>query len=68
MTDLDKLKALLTEFGVEFCEEAAHVTSAPAATLIECRDGSKGVAGYPGFMTEFAFDRSGKFISMGAYE
>lgn len=59
LSDLEKLKRLLTEFGVEFTENG---------TALICEEGSKKVTGYSGFVTEFTFDSGGKFVEMGAYE
>jgi hypothetical protein len=66
MTDYEKLKALLTEFGVEFrfVEEEGDCKE----KFIECFSGDNKVTGYSGFYTSFGFDRSGKFIEMGAWE
>ena len=59
MNDKEKLKALLTEFGVVFEEKDNNIV---------CRDGAEKVGGYLGFFTEFEFDAEGKFISIGAWE
>lgn len=58
-SDRDKFKRLLQEFGVEFTEKDCSII---------CEEGSKKVAGYSGFVTEFTFDADGKFVEMGAYE
>ena len=63
MTDLDKLKALLTEFGVGFEVEATE-----DGTSVTCSDGRSKVSGYAGFFTSFDFDCAGKFKEMGAWE
>jgi len=54
MTDKEKLTALLDEFGIKYKEDGAE---------IYCEEG-----GYPGFFTQFSFDKAGKFQEMGAYE
>lgn len=59
ISDKEKLKRLLTEFGVEFTEKGNSII---------CDEGSEKVAGYSGFVTEFTFDADGKFVEMGAYE
>lgn len=59
MNDKEKLKALLTEFGVGFTEDDASIT---------CEEGDAKVGGYIGFGTTFEFDTEGKFIRMGAWE
>ncbi len=63
MTDLDKLKGLLSEFGVEYTSvEALGVIS------IACSQGSVKVSGYVEFYTAFEFTSEGEFILMGAWE
>lgn len=64
MSDLEKLKALLTEFGVGF-ECCVSSTGFP---YISCCEGSAKVSGYHLFRTEFDFDKDGKFVEMGAWE
>jgi len=68
MTDKEKLEKLLTEFGVKFSigqQEGWHDT----ITVIEnLYDRNSKVGGYCGFYTTFVFDKTGKFISMGAWE
>lgn len=59
MTDLQKLKLLLKNFGVEFEE---------GDSVIVCTEGSKKVGGYPLFYTKFEFNKAGQFEGMGAYE
>ncbi|MFG9350137.1 hypothetical protein ACEP28_32440 [Pseudomonas aeruginosa] len=59
MSDQEKLKALLTEFGVGFTEDE---------TSISCEAGDAKVGGYIGFGTTFEFDTEGKFKRMGAWE
>lgn len=61
MTDLEKLKALLTEFGVGFEEDKEN-------HLVRCDEGAEKVLGYAGFMTIFRFTAEGLFIDMGAWE
>lgn len=60
MKDIDKLTALLDEFGVgwEFADDERIV----------CCEGLEKITGYNGFYTTFDFDVDGKFICMGAYE
>jgi len=64
MTDYEKLKALLTEFGVGFVVEEDE----KGEKYIECNCESKKVTGYSFFYTLFEFDKDGKFIHMGAWE
>ena len=58
-TDKEKLKDLLTEFGVEFEERHEDIT---------CHEGDVKVDGYSCFYTTFTFDEKGAFVKMGAYE
>ncbi len=60
MKDIDKLKSLLTEFGVGFTEESGDI--------IKCYYGSNKVEGYNRFYTTFQFNNDGKFVEMGAWE
>lgn len=63
MTDYEKLKQLLTEFGVEF-EESEGVRS----KIITTTEGSRKVDGYNSFYTAFEFNEDGVFLGMGAWE
>jgi len=63
MTDFEKLKALLTEFGVGF-----EVKEGKLGTEVRCECGAHKVEGYSSFFTEFNFNKDGKFICMGAWE
>lgn len=60
MTDKDKLKALLTVFGVGFTENGDGD--------ITCEHGDDKVGGYVCFYVDFEFDKNGKFVTMGAWE
>lgn len=62
-TDLNKLKALLSEFGVGF-----DVTERDDGVTVECETGAEKVVGYFGFATLFVFSKEGRFIEMGAYQ
>ena len=64
-TDFQKLKALLTEFGVGYEEIVPYDQN---GYLIKCDQGHDKVGGYIGFFTCFEFCSGGKFIQMGAYE
>lgn len=65
MTDFEKLKGLLTSFGVEFTVE--YYEDKKGATII-CNQGGRKVSGYNQFFTDFEFDSKGTFIQMGAWE
>ena len=63
MTDLEKLRTLLTGFGVGFSQKDGE-----REITITCEQGYAKVAGYCCFVTLFSFDLEGKFKEMGAYE
>ena len=64
MTDIEKMKALLTDFGVEF--ECA--TDSKQQTFITCYEGAKKVRGYGSFYTSFISNEDGTFNYIGAWE
>lgn len=69
MTDIEKLKALLQEFGVPYDEKTYDDSSAPAEHYVNVREGAADtVDGYCMFFTAFVFSAEGKFIRMGAWE
>lgn len=63
MNDLDKLKALLNDFGVEFYEYSHN-----HRIHVDCNEGAEKIGGYASFFTRFEFDENCNFIKMGAYE
>lgn len=70
MTDLERWRVWLAEFGIVFEEEIFRdADRIPAGTTlaIEANTGPKN-DGYTGFMTVVKFDRDGVFVSIGAYE
>jgi len=56
MTDCEKLRALLTEFGVGFVEHHA-----PASSVFVCRAGQAKVSGSFDCFTRFNFTYAGEF-------
>ena len=63
MTDLDKLKGLLSEFGVGYSSiQEGNVDS------IVCTAGAKRVDGHIDFYAEYEFTSEGAFINMGVWE
>ena len=65
MTGLEKLTALLTEFGIGF---SATEKRCGVGTLITCESGGARLEGYGGFEIEFEFDEEGNFQQMAAWE
>ena len=63
MSDLEKLKALLTEFGVPFTEDENEIT-----VTRDRRNESEKVGGYSHFFTAFVFNEDSSFNHMGAWE
>lgn len=61
MTDKEKLTALLTEFGVEWCEKEYGIKCGGYKEYDK-------ITGYHGYYTLFEFDKDGKFEQMGAWE
>lgn len=71
MTDLDNLKALLTDWGVPFVEgdeDDEHEVVVTQSNDLEEKEAAPKVDGYGGFFTAFIFDPRGAFIRMGAWE
>ena len=67
MTDLEKLKALLDEFGVGYsCQQGTRDFA--TGHSLSCDQGNAKVDGYYGFCTEFEFCADGRFVRMGAFE
>jgi hypothetical protein len=62
MTDMEKLKALLDQWGVPYTEEEKSVTVQRTA-----EDHPK-ISGYRWFLTRFEFTRHGDFSAIGAWE
>ena len=59
MTDKDKLKSLLEEFGVGFDDDGEDVI---------CEQGMEKVVGYTSFFILFEFDKEGNFVQIGSWE
>lgn len=73
MTDLEKLKNLLDEFGIVYDEAPSedippNLRSEGGADITVYADGGPKNKGYLGFFTDFAFDKDGKFVEMGSWE
>lgn len=67
MTDIEKLKVLFDEFGIGYSTGKCPSNSL-WHTALSCEEGHNKIDGYNGFFTDFAFDKNGKFIEMGAWE
>lgn len=72
MTDLEKLKALLDEWGVPYSEEVdgerimvKHGNEMLGSASLPQSDK---VTGYHGFFTEYVFAGDGSFVRVGAWE
>ena len=65
MSDLEKLRELLTSFGVLWTEEGRWNG---IMLRIDNNGACKKVCGYDGFGTFFVFEYDGKFREMGAWE
>jgi len=80
MTDYEKLKSLLKDFGVKYEEEIDTEIIEYSTDKILCDKGKSiivnemnndyngKVTGYSMFFTTFDFTEEGKFIQMGAWE
>lgn len=76
MTDYNKLKQLLSEFGIGFIEEPLTETKFYQANdvkikfikTIRLEVGNEKIDGYSGFSSEFYFDEHDKFIEVGIWE
>ena len=58
-TDRQVVTALLRDLDIGFRDDGVYITLA---------EGDKNVGGYPGYEVIFEFDRSGRFIQVGAYK
>jgi hypothetical protein len=61
-TDMEKLTALFTEFGIGFKPNDLTENS------IVCEKGDAKIGGYNGFTAQFDFDENGKFKEMSVWE
>ena len=77
MTDLEKLRDLLTGFGLEWEEESPYSQTGvrPGGAPIDVRGGTllalesnEKTAGYGSFYADFIFDHEGLFVQAGFWE
>ena len=68
MTDYEKLKNLLTEFGIEFIEESYNHWLLGEVNGLTCRVGKNKIIGERRFQTDFKFKYNGSFIEMEVLE
>jgi len=61
MTDIEKLKTLLDEWGVGYTEAIGVKSSRSDEKLITVEKGDALVEGYSGFYVDFHFSSEGKF-------
>lgn len=70
MTDIDRLKSLLDDWGVP--HSTSNIGEVPAVLSVAVGGmgaaGSEKVTGYVGFYTSFDFAADGSFVKMGAWE
>lgn len=63
MNDLNRLLALLDDFGVEY-----HRSHTVDYEIVSMRHGDRKIGGCPGYGLEFNFHRDGSFQVIGAYD
>lgn len=68
MTDIEKLKAVFVEFGIQFDIEPPHDNNSHTMIVVSALGSDHKVDGYMGFYCRFNFDEKGKFIQMGIFE
>lgn len=73
MTDREKLKSLLNEFGINFKEGGTNFRGASIPEMkndieVHAQGKEHKVNGYMGFFCTFEFDDDGKFVQMGIFE
>lgn len=71
MTDLDKLKSLLDEWGTPYIEDTEDGETAvilEADSQYQDIPGKGKVVGYGSFVTHFTFDENGGFLHVGIWE
>lgn len=67
MTDIEKLKALLKEFGIEY-KETLCTSNNEEVTEIKIGERIGNTEGYIWFFCYFIFKKDGKFDSVGVWE
>lgn len=65
-TDLQKVKTLFEELGIDF-KESPRPDPHGIVLLLEAKSSDK-VKGYNGFHSEYEFDKDGKFLHVGIWE
>ena len=73
MTDLDKWKAFLAEFDIEFevthaVEPALEPNPYQSLAHLVFEEGMRNITGYVGFKCDITFDVNGKFVQVGIWE
>jgi hypothetical protein len=71
VTDRDKLKSLLDEWGVPYSEDVETglpVIILEADSQYQNVPGRNKIAGYASFVTHFTFDENGGFLHVGIWE
>jgi hypothetical protein len=69
MTQREKFIAMLDEFEVEYELSKSHAPDGKLRTYVgmEANVGKR-VLGHSGFVSEWTFDKAGKFLHVGIYE
>ena len=73
MTDYDRFKALMADFGVPLHEtKITNTVGVKDSISLEIHADDKydtdKVEGYGGFVSAFVFDKNGKFVTVGVWE
>lgn len=66
MTDKDRLKSMLEDFGIGFKDDDSQVYY--PNSIIICKEGFDKVHAHSDFYAYFEFKPDGKFMHMGIYE
>lgn len=66
ITDLGKARRMFREFGIGFAEHK-DVDGFYTQLTLEALEQDK-VKGYAGFVADFTFDETGKFVDVGIWE
>lgn len=77
MSDLERLSAIFNELSIGYSIEDSNGGYMVDGKIVDVEDGKKlkleanqhaNVIGYNGFVSEYHFDKKGKFVSVGIWE